>query len=94
LRDNQAKKVLDVLFERPQPAEQVISELWFDAPALDDWALQKIAQTIIDQNPSVVQQYKEWKTSTIGFFVWQMMQQTQWKADPNQAKALFVTMLS
>jgi hypothetical protein len=27
LRDNQAKKVLDVLFERPQPAEQVISEL-------------------------------------------------------------------
>lgn len=94
LRDNQAKQVLDILFERPQLAEQVIRELWFDAPALDVWELQKIAQSIIDENPAVVQQYKEWKESTIGFFVWQMMKQTQGRSDPNQAKDIFIGLLT
>ena len=93
LRDDQAKQVLDVLFETPQPAEQVIRELWFDAPAMEWNELETIAQSIIDQNPAVVQQYKEWKESTIGFFVWQMMKQTQGKSDPNQAKEIFVNLL-
>jgi Asp-tRNA(Asn)/Glu-tRNA(Gln) amidotransferase B subunit len=38
-------------------------------PAVSDDVLRAIAQGVLDANPTIVQQYKNGKTTTIGFFV-------------------------
>ena len=37
---------------------------------------------LLDSNPQQVKQYRNGKTKVIGFFVGQMMKQTQGKGDP------------
>lgn len=46
-------------------------------------------EEIIAANPTVVQQYKDGKTTTIGFFVGQAMKKLQGKANPQELQALF-----
>ena len=43
---------------------------------MDESEIEKIIQEIINQNPSIVEQYKGGKTTAIGFFVGQVMKKT------------------
>ena len=48
----------------------------------DEKELGKIAENLLASNPQQVKQYRDGKTKVIGFFVGQMMKQTQGKGDP------------
>ena len=48
----------------------------------DEKELGKIVEGLLDSNPQQVKQYREGKIKVIGFFVGQMMKQTQGKGDP------------
>lgn len=43
---------------------------------MDESEVEKIVQEIIKENPTIVEQYKGGKTTTIGFFVGQVMKKT------------------
>ena len=60
----------------------IIKDKWFDAPAIDAWELENICKKVIEENPDIVQQYKWWKTTTLWFFVWQVMKKSWGKANP------------
>ena len=55
--------------------ETIAHELGFDKTENNDEELIRIAQSILDANPSIVAQYHGGKTTTIGFFVGQIMKQ-------------------
>ena len=48
----------------------------------DEKKLGRIVEELLASNPQQVKQYREGKTKVIGFFVGQMMKQTQGKGDP------------
>ena len=48
----------------------------------DEKELGRIAENLLASNPQQVKQYRDGKTKVIGFFVGQMMKQTQGKGDP------------
>ena len=49
----------------------------------DEKELGRIAENLLASNPQQVKQYRDGKTKVIGFFVGQMMKQTQGKGDPS-----------
>ena len=49
----------------------------------DEKELGRIVEELLASNQQQVKQYREGKTKVIGFFVGQMMIQTQGKGDPN-----------
>jgi aspartyl-tRNA(Asn)/glutamyl-tRNA(Gln) amidotransferase subunit B len=48
----------------------------------DEKELGRIVDNLLDSNPQQVKQYRDGKTKVIGFFVGQMMKQTQGKGNP------------
>ena len=89
LISNHYKLIMDEMIGSWDHPQTIIDRLWLDQSTWDD-ELQDLVQSILSDNPRVVQQFKDGKESTIGFFVWQMMKATQWKADPNQVKEMFL----
>ena len=47
--------------------------------------LENIIKTVLDENPAIVEQYKWGKTTTLGFFVGQVMKKTGGKINPKIA---------
>ncbi len=90
IMENQMKIVMDEMLKTWNNANDIIKEKWFDAPAVDSWELEQIVKKILEENPAIVEQYKWGKTSTIWFFVWQVMKKTWGKANPKEVKE-FVT---
>ena len=71
------KIVMDEMLQTGKNASEIIQEKGFDTPAIQDNELENIAKTILENNPAIVQQYKDGKITVIGFFVGQMMKQNQ-----------------
>lgn len=82
IMDNQMKVVMDEMLNSWKSANEIIEEKWFNAQQPDDSELEIIVKSVIDENPAIVEQYKWWKTTTLWFFVWQVMKKTAWKANP------------
>jgi aspartyl-tRNA(Asn)/glutamyl-tRNA(Gln) amidotransferase subunit B len=82
IMDNQMKIVMDEMLATWKSANEIIAEKWFDTSAVTDNDLENIVQKILEANPVIVEQYKWWKTTTLWFFVWQVMKETGWKANP------------
>jgi aspartyl-tRNA(Asn)/glutamyl-tRNA(Gln) amidotransferase subunit B len=80
--DNQLKVIMDEMIKTWKNPEEIIKEKWFDAPAINQSELENIIKQVLAENPDIVQQYKWWKTTTLWFFVWQVMKKTWWKSDP------------
>ena len=53
-----------------------------------------IVDKIIDDNPAQVEQFRAGKTKLMGFFVGQVMKETQGKANPKQVNTLVATRLN
>lgn len=70
------KIVMEQMLQTGENVSEIIKSKGFDAPAIQDNELENIAKTILENNPAIVQQYKDGKTTVIGFFVGQMMKQT------------------
>lgn len=80
--DNQLKIVMDEMLTNGKNPNGIIKEKWFDVPAIDNNELENIVKLVLEESPDIVQQYKWWKTTTLWFFVWQVMKKTWWKSDP------------
>ncbi len=80
--DNQLKAIMDEMLKTWKDPQDIIKDKWFDTPAIDQSELENIVKLILQENPDIVQQYKWGKTTTLWFFVWQVMKKTQWKSDP------------
>ncbi|MBH1988990.1 MAG: Asp-tRNA(Asn)/Glu-tRNA(Gln) amidotransferase subunit GatB [Myxococcaceae bacterium] len=83
-----AKTIYEELIAHPeQSAEQIV-----DAKGLrmqrDTNQIQKLIEAICEQHPSEIQKYRSGKTQIFGFFVGQVMKQTQGKADPTLSSEL------
>lgn len=94
IRENQLKVVMDEMLSTGKDAQDIVADKWFDSPGLSTDDLRAIIAMVINDNPTVVQQYKDGKTSVIGFFVGQVMKQTQGKADPKTLPQEIQAMLS
>ncbi len=59
----------------------------------DTGELQAMAETILADNPGQVESYRQGKENLIGWFVGQVMRQSQGKADPNAVREIFEQLL-
>lgn len=88
LINNQYKLIMEQMIATGKSPEEVVKELWFDQVSNNDDEIIAVVQQVIANNPWVVEQYKWWKETTIGFFVGQVMKALAGKIDPNKAKEL------
>lgn len=82
IMDNQLKIIMDEMLNSWKNPDEIIKEKWFEWNSLDKNELENIIKKVLENNASIVEQYKWWKTSTLWFFVWQVMKETWWKANP------------
>ena len=94
LIENQLKILMDELLNQWGDLQEIIKEKWFDAPAVSEDEIIEVAKGVLDANPQIVEQYKGGKVTVIGFFVGQVMKQTQWKANPKQIQEIMTRLLS
>ncbi|MDF1501102.1 MAG: Asp-tRNA(Asn)/Glu-tRNA(Gln) amidotransferase subunit GatB [Anaerolineales bacterium] len=93
ITNNTAKELLDrVQGSGEDPAEIVERENL--AQVSDESELRDLATRILDANPEQVTTYREGKTTVIGWFVGQVMQATQGKANPRVVKEVLETLLA
>jgi Asp-tRNA(Asn)/Glu-tRNA(Gln) amidotransferase B subunit len=58
LLDNQLKIVLDALLTTKKSLTDIVKALGFDAPMVDQDDLTKIVQEVLNEHPTIVQQYQ------------------------------------
>jgi aspartyl-tRNA(Asn)/glutamyl-tRNA(Gln) amidotransferase subunit B len=88
----QAKKVHASLVGSERSAADVVAELGLTVVS-DDAALRPIIQRVLDENPKNVAQYRAGKAALLGFFVGQVMKQSQGRANPQLVSRLLGEML-
>lgn len=93
LMENQLKIIMDEMLSTGKNPEEIIKEKWFDAPAIDSNEIETIAKQILEKNQTIVDQYKWGKTTTIGFFIGQLMKKTWGKTNPKIAQEIFENLL-
>ena len=76
-----AKKVFAEMLDSGETPNTIIEEKNLKQ-ITDEKELGRIVEELLASNPQQVKQYREGKTKVIGFFVGQMMKQTQGKGDP------------
>lgn len=88
LISNQYKMIMEQMISTGKSPDNLIKELWFDQGQSNDDEIISTIQKILADNPSIVEQYRGWKETAIGFFVGQVMKALAGKIDPNKAKSL------
>ena len=88
LISNQYKMIMEQMIATGKSPDELVKELWFDAVQSNDDEIISVIQTILAANPTIVEQYRWWKETAIGFFVGQVMKALAGKIDPNKAKSL------
>ncbi len=86
IMESQLKIIMDEMLATGKNPEEIIKEKWFDAPSMDPNELESIVDTVLQENASIVEQYKWGKTTTMGFFVGQVMKKTWGKVNPKAAQ--------
>ena len=76
-----AKKILEVLWDQDLTVQEIIKKENLEKISNEDELL-KIIMKIIEKNPKQLNQYKSGKDKLFGFFVGQVMKETQGSADP------------
>ena len=88
LISNQYKMIMEQMIITGKSPTELIKELWFDQAQSNDDEILSTIQTILANNPNIVEQYRGWKETAIGFLVGQVMKALAGKIDPNKAKSL------
>ncbi len=88
-----AKDILSVMFTEGGSPEDIANARGLKQKS-DPAALKKIAQTIIENNPSVVAEYKAGKQNLLQFFVGQAMKASGGSANPAVLQGVFKELLS
>ncbi len=87
-----AKTVFEEMLGTGQDPEAIVKERGL-AQISDAETLLPLAQEIIEANPKEAADYRAGKTKVMGFFVGQLMKQTQGQANPQLANELFKKLL-
>ncbi|WP_462321258.1 Asp-tRNA(Asn)/Glu-tRNA(Gln) amidotransferase subunit GatB [Halochromatium sp.] len=82
-----AKQVFEAIWAGEGDADQVIEAKGLKQ-ITDSGAIEQMIDAIIAANPQQVEQYRAGKEKVFGFFVGQVMKQSQGKANPQQVNAL------
>ena len=88
-----AKQVFDRMWNNTLSADEII-DLEGLVQITDMGAIAAIIDAIIANNPGQVQQYRSGKDKVFGFFVGQVMKETQGKANPAEVNKLLIEKLS
>ena len=82
-----AKEVFEAMWQGEGGADEIIAARGLQQ-ITDSSAIEAIIETIIADNPGQVEQYRAGKEKVLGFFVGQVMKQTQGKANPGQVNQI------
>ena len=88
-----AKEVLEEMWEEGLDPIDIIESKGLEQIS-DESELEAIAQTVIDKNSSQVEAYKSGKDKLFGFFVGQVMKETQGKANPGAVNEILKKLLA
>jgi aspartyl-tRNA(Asn)/glutamyl-tRNA(Gln) amidotransferase subunit B len=88
-----AKQVFDKLWNGTASADEIIEQEGL-VQITDMGAIAAIIDAIIAKNPGQVEQYRSGKDKVFGFFVGQVMKETQGKANPEEVNKLLIEKLS
>jgi aspartyl-tRNA(Asn)/glutamyl-tRNA(Gln) amidotransferase subunit B len=88
-----AKSVLEEVWESGGGVDEIIENKGL-VQIQDESLLEEIALKIIENNPSQVDAYKSGKDKLFGFFVGQVMKETQGKANPQSVNEILRKLLS
>lgn len=88
-----AKQVFEAMWSGEGSADEIIENKGLKQ-VTDSGAIEKIIDDIIAANPQQVEQFRSGKDKVFGFFVGQVMKQTQGKANPKQVNELLRKKLS
>lgn len=88
-----AKNILAIMMKQSEDPEAIATrENLFQQS--DEGALKVIVQTIIDNHPEAIAQYKAGKIASLQFLIGQAMKETKGSANPEALKNLFTSLLS
>jgi len=87
-----AKSVLEEVWKSGHNVDNIIKDKGL-VQIQDESVLEEIAQKIINDNPSQVEAYKGGKDKLFGFFVGQVMKETQGKANPKSVNDILKNLL-
>jgi len=85
LTKNKAEEVLKDCLENNKDIEKELERLKKEQEESSE-NIDEIIDTVIEENPKAVEDYKGGKEATIGFLVGQVMQTTKGTADPNEVR--------
>ena len=88
-----AKEVLEEMWKEGSDPIEIIKSKGLEQIS-DEGELEAIAQAVIDNNSSQVEAYKSGKDKLFGFFVGQVMKETQGKANPGAANQILKKLLA
>ena len=88
-----AKSILEEVWESGDDVDNIIKDKGL-VQIQDESILEEIAQKIINNNLSQVEAYKGGKDKLFGFFVGQVMKETQGKANPNSVNDILKNLLN
>jgi aspartyl-tRNA(Asn)/glutamyl-tRNA(Gln) amidotransferase subunit B len=88
-----AKEVFEAMWAGEGSADDIIEARGLKQ-ITDDSAIEAVVDSVIAANPSQVAEYKSGKDKLIGFFVGQVMKETQGKANPGQVNAMLKAKLA
>jgi aspartyl-tRNA(Asn)/glutamyl-tRNA(Gln) amidotransferase subunit B len=88
-----AKEVLEEMWEEGSDPVEIIKSKGLEQIS-DEGELEAIAQSVIDNNSSQVEAYKSGKDKLFGFFVGQVMKETQGKANPSAVNQILKKLLA
>ena len=87
-----AKSVLEEIWENGSDVDEIIKTKGL-VQIQDESLLEEIAKKVIDANPDQVAAYKSGKDKLFGFFVGQVMKETQGKANPKSVNEILKDLL-
>jgi aspartyl-tRNA(Asn)/glutamyl-tRNA(Gln) amidotransferase subunit B len=90
---NTGKSLLDKVEDSGSTPKAIVEEEGL-VQVSDEETLRTLASEVLANNPDQVSTYKGGKTTIIGWFVGQVMRETQGKANPKMVKAIFEELLT
>ena len=88
-----AKEILEEIWSTGDSADKIIESKGLEQIS-DETELESIAQSVLDNNPDQVEAYNSGKDKLFGFFVGQVMKETQGKANPKSINEILKRLLS
>ena len=82
-----AKEVFEAMWQGEGSADEIIEARGLKQ-ITDSGAIESLIDAVIAANPEQVEQYRAGKDKVLGFFVGQVMKQSQGKANPGQVNAI------